>query len=983
MRVPLLRPTALRTAALVLVAATPVAAQSLKTTPSTRDLIDLLENPTATPGPRVPFPGLAPRPALDVHPLEVNTVTAQPLLLSLPPFGISFEIPAVGTSPFVAGAPNRALEVPLNENDFIVDRVAAVRLGKALFWDMQMGSDGVQACASCHFHAGADDRTKNQLNPGTLAGDGTLTVRGRNETLTAADFPFHKLRDPNTQGEPLLNPQNVERDSNDVVSSMGVRFRRFVDIPAPGPTAFLSGTNPPVLRPDLSQGQPDPVGAAFQGVRRVEPRNTPSIIGAANNYDNFWDGRARHDFNGGSPFGASDPYAHVFVEGPGGLEATRSLIRFSSLASQATGPALSNFEMSYDGRTWVKIGRKLLQAGVVPLANQLVDPTDSVLGPLSNQNTTPGMPGLNVSYAELIEQAFAPRLWSNTTQRLRALPDDADGFDHVSLTIVGGSAVPGATGQFTQKEGNFSLFFGLAVQVYTQILQPDDSPFDRFHDANPQEFLGIVEDIDPNTPGVQVVGLTPRQLYGYDLFQRSNLSRQNPLLKSGDCAICHFGQEMTEHSTRAIQGFMPPDPITGADRVLSGFMLEFFLRGPARLAVELDGMNQTLDGFGTATGSALVDKGIYNIGVRPSTEDLGRGGDDGFGFPLSMATLALRNAGFPVGNFSDPFAPLAPLPASLATNVSSLPIGLAFPNILQPIFLPDTVSPTVDVFVLPSGTYPTPNRVARRGSFKVPTLRNVELTGPYFHNGGALTLRQVIDFYSRGGDFPATNAADRDALIVDLHVNFGALFTEADKAALVDFLLALTDERVKFERAPFDHPELIVPVDGLAPENTVGRAGLLADARFRRVPPVGAAGRATPLANFLDVSSLEGDPGVDHFDAVTDAVVTPSTLILAAPAPGTAGVPNTFTVTGATPGVVVGIYAGRVPGRTTLSLGSCGGLTIDLGSPFRLLGRATADATGTATIVVTPPSTSAGKTFFFQAVEPASCRVSNLVVEVL
>src|SRR4051812_5908659 len=42
---------------------------------------------------------------------------------------------------------------------------AAIALGKALFWDEQVGSDG-QACASCRFHAGADDRTKNQLNPG-------------------------------------------------------------------------------------------------------------------------------------------------------------------------------------------------------------------------------------------------------------------------------------------------------------------------------------------------------------------------------------------------------------------------------------------------------------------------------------------------------------------------------------------------------------------------------------------------------------------------------------------------------------------------------------------------------------------------------------------------------------------------------------------------------------------------------------------------
>ena len=36
-------------------------------------------------------------------------------------------------------------------------------LGKALFWDMQVGSDGIQACATCHFQAGADVRSKNQV----------------------------------------------------------------------------------------------------------------------------------------------------------------------------------------------------------------------------------------------------------------------------------------------------------------------------------------------------------------------------------------------------------------------------------------------------------------------------------------------------------------------------------------------------------------------------------------------------------------------------------------------------------------------------------------------------------------------------------------------------------------------------------------------------------------------------------------------------
>ena len=63
----------------------------------------------------------------------------------------------------------RAIAVPgpANLADFVRDQVARA-LGKALFWDMQVGSDGVQACASCHFRAGADPRSKNQLSPGLL-----------------------------------------------------------------------------------------------------------------------------------------------------------------------------------------------------------------------------------------------------------------------------------------------------------------------------------------------------------------------------------------------------------------------------------------------------------------------------------------------------------------------------------------------------------------------------------------------------------------------------------------------------------------------------------------------------------------------------------------------------------------------------------------------------------------------------------------------
>lgn len=64
----------------------------------------------------------------------------------------------------------------------------------------------------------------------------------------------------------------------------------------------------------------------------------------------------------------------------------------------------------------------------------------------------------------------------------------------------------------------------------------------------------------------------------------------------------------------------------------------------------------------------------------------------------------------------------------------------------------DTVNPVLD---------PDPGRMANGrardqaphylGSFKTVTVRNVELTGPYMHNGGFSTLEDVMDFYNRGG----------------------------------------------------------------------------------------------------------------------------------------------------------------------------------------------------------------------------------------
>lgn len=76
-------------------------------------------------------------------------------------------------------------------------------------------------------------------------------------------------------------------------------------------------------------------------------------------------------------------------------------------------------------------------------------------------------------------------------------------------------------------------------------------------------------------------------------------------------------------------------------------------------------------------------------------------------------------------------------------------------------------------------------------AFKVPTLRNVALSGPYMHNGHFDTLEKVIDFYRNGG-----GAADNFDANIDRVVTPGFKVSEQEKADLIAFLYALTDETI-------------------------------------------------------------------------------------------------------------------------------------------------------------------------------------------
>ncbi len=74
------------------------------------------------------------------------------------------------------------------------------------------------------------------------------------------------------------------------------------------------------------------------------------------------------------------------------------------------------------------------------------------------------------------------------------------------------------------------------------------------------------------------------------------------------------------------------------------------------------------------------------------------------------------------------------------------------------------------------------------GAYKAPTLRNIELTGPYMHDGRFQTLDQVIDFYSEGLVWSPSVSPLMHKVTLG-----GAHLSPQQKANLKAFLLTLTD----------------------------------------------------------------------------------------------------------------------------------------------------------------------------------------------
>jgi cytochrome c peroxidase len=619
------------------------------------------------------------------------------------------QVPPPAEVPIPLQALNQVqVPLPADLDVYIKDRAAAIRLGKALFWDMQVGSDKM-ACASCHYNAGADSRSVNQLNPGP---DGRFDTTHSNNFQLKLDthFPLTKF----TNALDVTSPKI--RSRNDIVGSQGVFKADFVGLTngAFGVGSF-GAEDAGVIRPDALFTR------SGVNTRQVTGRNSPSVINAVFNHRNFWDGRAHNEFNGVNSFGDSDVNARVYETDPvtGEAVAVQVSIVDASLASQAVAPVNSSVEMAHGGRNFAIVAKKLL--GVKPLALQKVAGDDSVLGAVANPTK-----GLDTTYDALIKAAIQDKWWNGSNR-----------FN----VAAGGRVVPAAAGQFSHLEGNFSLIFGLAVMMYESTLVSDQTPYDNY--------------LNGNTTALSASAV-----------------RGIAVLETQGCVNCHTGATLTNAAT----------PIALLDAAGAGL----------NILSEVMPMQDNL--------ISAYDIGYYNIGVRPTAEDIGIGANDPFGNPLSFSR------GLQVGFITE----------------NNRPAG-------------QEVTATT--------------RLAINGAFKTPGLRNVALTAPYMHNGGAATLSQVINIYHRGGDFGRENMPDTSP-----DVALAGGMTVFQKRDLLQLMLEMTDARVERRSAPFDHPELIIPNGHTVRTGTtstlMNRGNGSAQDNLLVIPATGKTGGA-PLRRFL------------------------------------------------------------------------------------------------------------------------------------
>jgi cytochrome c peroxidase len=505
--------------------------------------------------------------------------------------------------------------------------------------------------------------------------------------------------------------------------------------------------------------------------------------------------------------------------------------------------------MSAAGRNFRDIGTKLLALNPLsdtngPLAGQLVDSNDSVLG----KNSKSPKRGINISYPKMIQAAFQPIWWQSPFHICIA----GDGSETlINPTATPAQSCPAGTSEYTQMQYNFSLFWGIAIQAYESTLRADQTPLDKY--LAQQLVYQIPANNTSNTFSFKLkTPVTPMTV---------SVQAFNPAFDASDQDVFAFddgqgnitGAGITfggiNYATGQVQLFFDLPPVTGfptqvfysvGTTPLSAGQLHglVLFQTKAKCVVCHGGPELTDAAVSNVsqrpmermvmgdTSIRVYDDGFYHIGSRPASEDVGLGAGDGItGATLSDAEYAREQVC--AGTITPPMIVGRP-----GDGIPAAPLSCS-------------------------------DAIANYGDVKTPGLRNVALTAPYFHNGGQLTLEQVVEFYNRGGDFPLSSDEPLCPPSINLVNCFmdpnvqPLLLTQQEKTDLVDFLRnGLLDSRTLNQSAPFDHPSLMVPnghpvdASGIYPLADPNNPGKAKD-QYMTIPQNGKFGSAAPLPSFL------------------------------------------------------------------------------------------------------------------------------------
>ena len=210
------------------------------------------------------------------------------------------------------------------------------------------------------------------------------------------------------------------------------------------------------------------------------------MINAVFNHRQFWDGRAENVFNGVNHLGQRDSDAKVFRADDRAPRRGASRVReleprvAGGRADRqrprdvGAGPHLQDV-----GRETREGLRKIGKSSQSSAARQTAGhPTDSVLGPISRWPQR----GLDCkSYDQMIRAAFHERWWQSS----KVIRVNADGTKTWWRRTAAMRRPSMHAQEYALIQYNFSLFFGLAVQLYEATLVSDDTPWDRFRRENP------------------------------------------------------------------------------------------------------------------------------------------------------------------------------------------------------------------------------------------------------------------------------------------------------------------------------------------------------------------------------------------------------------------------------------------------------------------------------------------------------------------